>query len=94
MAKLIYSAIASLDGYVAGEDGNFDWAAPDGESSIPKTRSTCSSGRSWWEAAHRRFPRMSDCSSNCWTNAASVAAWFTSTTGPERPTRLTGGALD
>jgi dihydrofolate reductase len=29
MAKLIYSSIASLDGYVADEDGNFDWAAPD-----------------------------------------------------------------
>ena len=31
MAKLIYSAIASLDGYVADRDGNFDWAAPDAE---------------------------------------------------------------
>jgi dihydrofolate reductase len=31
MAKLIYSAIASLDGYVADEDGNFDWAVPDDE---------------------------------------------------------------
>jgi dihydrofolate reductase len=31
MAKLIYMAIASLDGYVADEDGNFDWAAPDEE---------------------------------------------------------------
>jgi dihydrofolate reductase len=31
MAKLIYSAIASLDGYVADEDGNFEWAAPDEE---------------------------------------------------------------
>ena len=31
MAKLIYSVIASLDGYVADEDGNFDWAAPDEE---------------------------------------------------------------
>src|SRR5688500_9034608 len=29
MAKLIYSAITSLDGYVADESGNFDWAAPD-----------------------------------------------------------------
>src|SRR5215212_10930583 len=29
MAKLIYSAIASLDGYVADEDGEFGWAAPD-----------------------------------------------------------------
>jgi dihydrofolate reductase len=28
MAKLIYSAIASLDGYVADADGTFDWAAP------------------------------------------------------------------
>jgi dihydrofolate reductase len=31
MAKLIYSSIASLDGYVADEHGNFDWAAPDEE---------------------------------------------------------------
>jgi len=31
MAKLIYSAIASLDGYVADKDGNFDWAEPDEE---------------------------------------------------------------
>lgn len=31
MGKLIYSAITSLDGYVADEDGNFDWAVPDEE---------------------------------------------------------------
>ena len=31
MAKLIYSAITSLDGYVADEDGKFDWSAPDEE---------------------------------------------------------------
>jgi hypothetical protein len=31
MAKLIYSAITSLDGYVADENGNVDWAAPDEE---------------------------------------------------------------
>jgi dihydrofolate reductase len=31
MAKLIYSAITSLEGYVADERGNFDWAAPDEE---------------------------------------------------------------
>jgi dihydrofolate reductase len=29
MAKLIYAAIASLDGYVEDEQGKFDWAAPD-----------------------------------------------------------------
>jgi dihydrofolate reductase len=28
MAKLVYSAITSLDGYVADANGNFDWAAP------------------------------------------------------------------
>src|SRR5215469_14054609 len=28
MARLIYSAIMSLDGYTADGDGNFDWAAP------------------------------------------------------------------
>jgi dihydrofolate reductase len=31
MAKLIYSTIMSLDGYVADEEGNFDWAEPDEE---------------------------------------------------------------
>jgi hypothetical protein len=31
MAKLIYAAIASLDGYVEDEEGRFDWAAPDDE---------------------------------------------------------------
>ena len=31
MAKLIYSAITSLDGFVEDENGKFDWAAPDEE---------------------------------------------------------------
>jgi dihydrofolate reductase len=31
VAKLIYMTIASLDGYVADEDGKFDWAMPDEE---------------------------------------------------------------
>ena len=31
MARLVYSVIASLDGYVADPDGRFDWAAPDEE---------------------------------------------------------------
>src|SRR5674476_364932 len=31
MAKLIFSAITSLDGYMEDEDGNFDWGAPDEE---------------------------------------------------------------
>ena len=31
MAKLIYAAIASLDGYVEDTEGTFDWSAPDHE---------------------------------------------------------------
>jgi dihydrofolate reductase len=31
MAKLIYLMITSLDGYIADEEGNFDWSAPDDE---------------------------------------------------------------
>jgi dihydrofolate reductase len=31
MARLIYSSIMSLDGYIADEKGSFGWAAPDDE---------------------------------------------------------------
>jgi dihydrofolate reductase len=31
MARLIYSAITSLDGFVEDESGKFDWSAPDEE---------------------------------------------------------------
>ena len=31
MARLIYSAITSLDGYTEDREGKFDWAAPDEE---------------------------------------------------------------
>jgi dihydrofolate reductase len=31
MGELIYSAIGSLDGYIADADGRFEWAAPDEE---------------------------------------------------------------
>lgn len=31
MRRLIYSVGVSLDGYIAGPDGSFDWAAPDAE---------------------------------------------------------------
>jgi dihydrofolate reductase len=31
MGKLIYSAIASLDGYTVDSQGSFDWSAPDAE---------------------------------------------------------------
>jgi dihydrofolate reductase len=31
VARLTYSALASLDGYIEDESGRFDWAAPDAE---------------------------------------------------------------
>jgi dihydrofolate reductase len=31
LAKVIYSTICSLDGYIEDEQGRFDWAAPDAE---------------------------------------------------------------
>lgn len=31
MGRLVYSAITSLDGYVADEQGRFDWSVPDEE---------------------------------------------------------------
>jgi len=63
MAKLIYSAITSLDGFVADEDGNFDWAAPDEEvhqfvNDLERPIGTYLFGRrmyevmTYWETAH------------------------------------------
>jgi dihydrofolate reductase len=54
LAKLIYSAIASLDGYVADEDGSFDWAEPDEEvhsfvNDLQRQVGTCLLGRRMYE---------------------------------------------
>jgi dihydrofolate reductase len=67
MAKLIYSAITSLDGYVADENGNFDWAAPDEEvhtfvNDLERSIGTYLYGRRiyetmvYWETAHTLPP--------------------------------------
>jgi len=63
MARLIYSVIASLDGYVADEDANFDWAEPDEEvhtfvNDLERPVGTYLYGRRmyevmiYWETAH------------------------------------------
>ena len=63
MAKLIYSAITSLDGYISDEHGNFDWAEPDEEvhrfvNELERPVGTYLYGRRmyetmrYWETAH------------------------------------------
>jgi dihydrofolate reductase len=63
MARLIYSAITSLDGYVADQEGNFDWAEPDEEvfafvNDLERPVGTYLYGRRmyetmvYWETAH------------------------------------------
>jgi dihydrofolate reductase len=54
MAKLIYGAIMSLDGYIEDRDGNFDWAMPDQEvhafvNDLERTRGTYLYGRRMYE---------------------------------------------
>jgi dihydrofolate reductase len=63
MAKLIYSAITSADGYVEDASGSFDWGAPDEElfcfvNDLERPVGTYLYGRSmyetmlYWETAH------------------------------------------
>src|SRR5580693_1821513 len=63
MGKLIYSAIASADGYVEDAAGSFDWAAPDDEllsfvNDLERPVGTYLFGRRmyqtllYWETAH------------------------------------------
>ncbi len=70
MAKLIYSALTSLDGYVADEEGNFDWAEPDEEvhtfvNHLERPVGTYLYGRRmyevmvYWETAHTLSDRPS-----------------------------------
>jgi len=54
MARLIYSAITSLDGYIEDMEGNFDWAAPDEEvhgfiNNLERTAGTHLYGRRMYE---------------------------------------------
>ena len=54
MAKLIYGAISSLDGYVADRDGRFDWGEPDEEvhafiNETQRSIGTCLYGRRLYE---------------------------------------------
>ena len=63
MAKLVYSGITSLDGYVADDDGSIDWSVPDEEvhtfvNDLERPIGTYLYGRRmyevmvYWETAH------------------------------------------
>jgi hypothetical protein len=58
MAKLIYTAISSIDGYVADEDGNFDWAEPDEEvhTFVNSLEATSRPSGDHWPATRHRDP--------------------------------------
>jgi dihydrofolate reductase len=71
VAKLIYSAIASLDGYVADEQGKWDWSRPDEEvhafvNDLARPIGTCLYGRRMyevlvaWETMDDPQPQMRD----------------------------------
>ncbi len=71
MAKLIYTAITSLDGYMVDAQGNFDWAAPDEEvhafvNDLERPIGTYLYGRRmyetmvFWETAAETLPDASD----------------------------------
>ena len=71
MARLIFSSITSLDGYVADSDGDFQWAAPDAEvhgfiNAVQRSARTFLFGRRMyevmraWESIDDNEPVMQD----------------------------------
>jgi dihydrofolate reductase len=72
VARLVYSSITSLDGYVADADGNFDWCAPDEEvhafvNDLERPVGTYLYGRRMYEV---------------------MAFWETASTGAEQPAAM------
>jgi dihydrofolate reductase len=72
VSKLIYSAIGSLDGYVADREGRFDWGVPDEEAhsflnELERPVGTYLYGRRMYEV---------------------LSAWETAGTGPGEPDHL------
>ncbi len=72
MAKLIYTAIASLDGYVSDADGTFDWAQPDSE--VHAFVNDLERGIGTYLYGRRLYQTM--------------AGWETMPTGPDQPAEV------
>jgi dihydrofolate reductase len=101
MAKLIYSAITSLDGYVADKDGTFDWAVPDEEvhtfiNDLERSVGTYLYGRRMyevmvgWETAHilADQPTFMKDFADIWQAADKVVYSTTLQTVPTAKTRI------
>ncbi|PRY68480.1 dihydrofolate reductase [Glaciihabitans tibetensis] len=61
MRKVIYAYLVSVDGYVTGPDGSFDWAEPDPEvhqhfNDLEATLDTHFYGRNMWEVMSSFWP--------------------------------------
>lgn len=67
MGALIYSMIVSLDGYVADEEGNFDWAVPDEE--VLETINRDTAGVSTYLYGRRMYEMM-----RVWETDPAIAA--------------------
>ncbi len=98
MGRLIYSAIASLDGYVADDDGNFQWAAPGEEvhafvNDLERPVGTHLYGRrmyevmAWWETNDDAEPVMRDFAA-IWRAAAKIVYSTTLQTVSSARTRI------
>lgn len=99
MGRLLYSVIASLDGYVADAEGRFDWAVPDAEvhdfvSDLEESVGTYLYGRTTYElmTGWEHDPDLVDGSpetarfARIWQRATKVVH---STTDPEITTQRT-----
>jgi dihydrofolate reductase len=65
MRKVIYAYLVSVDGYVAGPDGTFDWGEPDAEvhqafNDMERTLDTHLYGRKMWEVMTPYWPEAGD----------------------------------
>jgi dihydrofolate reductase len=101
MAKLIYSVIASLDGYIEDEHGKFDWAEPDEEvhrfvNDLERPVGTYLYGRRLYEvmAAWETDPRVAELSpvsrdfAEIWQGAEKIVYSTTLGAASTRRTRI------
>ncbi|MBO1268627.1 dihydrofolate reductase family protein [Arthrobacter cavernae] len=100
MAKLIYTGITSLDGYIADADGNFDWSMPDEEvhafvNELERTVGTYLFGRRMYEVMlawetlelDGEPPAMRDFA-GLWRSADKIVYSTTLDTAPSARTRI------